>query len=158
MRSGLFMRIEEAFEWAQLFFTALFSFFTARLLGAAVELEHQWRQRMAGTRTNALVAAGEDRKPAPPQAGRHPHHHRPLPRQRRQLTPLSSPSGSFQEQRSRHAPHDQHHPQRKRQSGPRKRRASGRSVAQSLDGRWSGGYPATDAQPCIFNTFTHSNP
>ena len=28
------------------------------LLGAAVGLERQWRQRMAGTRTNALVAAG----------------------------------------------------------------------------------------------------
>src|SRR5579863_6642317 len=27
-------------------------------LGAAVGLERQWRQRMAGTRTNALVAAG----------------------------------------------------------------------------------------------------
>jgi putative Mg2+ transporter-C (MgtC) family protein len=32
--------------------------FTALLLGAAVGLERQWRQRMAGTRTNALVAAG----------------------------------------------------------------------------------------------------
>jgi len=31
--------------------------FTALLLGAAVGLERQWRQRMAGTRTNALVAA-----------------------------------------------------------------------------------------------------
>lgn len=30
----------------------------ALLLGAAVGLERQWRQRMAGTRTNALVAAG----------------------------------------------------------------------------------------------------
>ena len=28
------------------------------LLGATVGLERQWRQRMAGTRTNALVAAG----------------------------------------------------------------------------------------------------
>src|SRR5271169_7023994 len=28
------------------------------LLGAVVGLERQWRQRMAGTRTNALVAAG----------------------------------------------------------------------------------------------------
>ncbi len=27
-------------------------------MGAAVGLERQWRQRMAGTRTNALVAAG----------------------------------------------------------------------------------------------------
>src|ERR1700678_1120188 len=27
-------------------------------MGAAVVLERQWRQRMAGTRTNALVAAG----------------------------------------------------------------------------------------------------
>lgn len=30
----------------------------ATLLGAFVGLERQWRQRMAGTRTNALVAAG----------------------------------------------------------------------------------------------------
>lgn len=27
-------------------------------LGATIGLERQWRQRMAGTRTNALVAAG----------------------------------------------------------------------------------------------------
>jgi putative Mg2+ transporter-C (MgtC) family protein len=32
--------------------------FTALLLGTVVGLERQWRQRMAGTRTNALVAAG----------------------------------------------------------------------------------------------------
>jgi putative Mg2+ transporter-C (MgtC) family protein len=32
--------------------------FTALLLGATVGMERQWRQRMAGTRTNALVAAG----------------------------------------------------------------------------------------------------
>jgi putative Mg2+ transporter-C (MgtC) family protein len=32
--------------------------FTALSLGAVVGLERQWRQRMAGTRTNALVAAG----------------------------------------------------------------------------------------------------
>ncbi|MGA7633007.1 MAG: MgtC/SapB family protein [Terriglobales bacterium] len=32
--------------------------FSALLLGAVVGLERQWRQRMAGTRTNALVAAG----------------------------------------------------------------------------------------------------
>lgn len=32
--------------------------FTAILLGALVGMERQWRQRMAGTRTNALVAAG----------------------------------------------------------------------------------------------------
>jgi len=31
---------------------------TALLLGAVIGLERQWRQRMAGTRTNALVAAG----------------------------------------------------------------------------------------------------
>jgi putative Mg2+ transporter-C (MgtC) family protein len=30
----------------------------AVLMGATVGLERQWRQRMAGTRTNALVAAG----------------------------------------------------------------------------------------------------
>lgn len=40
--------------------TLLFAWrlFSALLLGAAVGLERQWRQRMAGTRTNALVAAG----------------------------------------------------------------------------------------------------
>jgi len=32
--------------------------FTALLLGATVGMERQWRQRMAGTRTNALVASG----------------------------------------------------------------------------------------------------
>ena len=32
--------------------------FAALFLGALVGLERQWRQRMAGTRTNALVAAG----------------------------------------------------------------------------------------------------
>jgi putative Mg2+ transporter-C (MgtC) family protein len=32
--------------------------FSAILLGSLVGLERQWRQRMAGTRTNALVAAG----------------------------------------------------------------------------------------------------
>jgi hypothetical protein len=31
---------------------------SALLLGTLVGLERQWRQRMAGTRTNALVAAG----------------------------------------------------------------------------------------------------
>ena len=30
----------------------------ALAMGATVGLERQWRQRMAGTRTNALVAAG----------------------------------------------------------------------------------------------------
>jgi putative Mg2+ transporter-C (MgtC) family protein len=30
----------------------------AQLLGAAIGLERQWRQRMAGLRTNALVATG----------------------------------------------------------------------------------------------------
>ena len=30
----------------------------ALLLGAVVGLERQWRQRMVGTRTNALVSAG----------------------------------------------------------------------------------------------------
>jgi putative Mg2+ transporter-C (MgtC) family protein len=32
--------------------------FTALLLGAAIGLERQWRQRMTGLRTNALVAVG----------------------------------------------------------------------------------------------------
>ena len=40
----------------------IFEFFVrlgaALLMGAVVGLERQWRQRMAGTRTNALVAAG----------------------------------------------------------------------------------------------------
>jgi putative Mg2+ transporter-C (MgtC) family protein len=36
----------------------LIRLFTALILGAFVGLERQWRQRMAGTRTNALVAAG----------------------------------------------------------------------------------------------------
>ena len=30
----------------------------ALLMGGVIGLERQWRQRMAGTRTNALVAAG----------------------------------------------------------------------------------------------------
>jgi putative Mg2+ transporter-C (MgtC) family protein len=36
----------------------LFRLSAALLMGAAVGMERQWRQRMAGTRTNALVAAG----------------------------------------------------------------------------------------------------
>jgi putative Mg2+ transporter-C (MgtC) family protein len=36
----------------------LFRLMAALLMGATVGLERQWRQRMAGTRTNALVAAG----------------------------------------------------------------------------------------------------
>jgi putative Mg2+ transporter-C (MgtC) family protein len=36
----------------------VFRLFVALLLGAVVGLERQWRQRFAGTRTNALVAAG----------------------------------------------------------------------------------------------------
>jgi putative Mg2+ transporter-C (MgtC) family protein len=36
----------------------LFRLGAALLLGAVVGLERQWRQRMAGTRTNALVSAG----------------------------------------------------------------------------------------------------
>ena len=31
---------------------------SAIFMGATVGLERQWRQRMAGTRTNALVASG----------------------------------------------------------------------------------------------------
>ncbi|MBV8729928.1 MAG: MgtC/SapB family protein [Acidobacteriia bacterium] len=38
--------------------TFLARLFTALALGATVGLERQWRQRMAGARTNALVAAG----------------------------------------------------------------------------------------------------
>jgi putative Mg2+ transporter-C (MgtC) family protein len=36
----------------------LYRLLAAGLLGSIVGLERQWRQRMAGTRTNALVAAG----------------------------------------------------------------------------------------------------
>lgn len=39
-------------------FDFLARLFSALLLGAVVGLERQWRQRIAGTRTNALVAAG----------------------------------------------------------------------------------------------------
>ena len=39
-------------------FGFLYRLLAAVLLGAVVGLERQWRQRMAGTRTNALVAAG----------------------------------------------------------------------------------------------------
>jgi putative Mg2+ transporter-C (MgtC) family protein len=40
------------------YFEFLLRLGAALLLGAIVGLERQWRQRMAGTRTNALVAAG----------------------------------------------------------------------------------------------------
>jgi putative Mg2+ transporter-C (MgtC) family protein len=40
------------------FFDFLIRLGSALLLGTVVGLERQWRQRMAGTRTNALVAAG----------------------------------------------------------------------------------------------------
>jgi hypothetical protein len=60
-----------------------------------------------------------------------------------------SHSGSLRERRSRHAPHDQQHPQRRRRSRPRVlQRAAQR--AQSLDGRRSGGYSATNAQGLCF--------
>lgn len=39
-------------------FSFLYRLLAAILLGAIVGVERQWRQRMAGTRTNALVAAG----------------------------------------------------------------------------------------------------
>ena len=39
-------------------FSFLYRLSAAVLLGAIVGVERQWRQRMAGTRTNALVAAG----------------------------------------------------------------------------------------------------
>lgn len=39
-------------------FGFLYRLLAAVLLGAVVGLERQWRQRMAGTRTNAFVAAG----------------------------------------------------------------------------------------------------
>lgn len=40
------------------YFDFLLRLGAALLLGATIGLERQWRQRMAGTRTNALVAAG----------------------------------------------------------------------------------------------------
>jgi uncharacterized membrane protein YhiD involved in acid resistance len=39
-------------------FSFLYRLLAAVMLGAIVGVERQWRQRMAGTRTNALVAAG----------------------------------------------------------------------------------------------------
>jgi len=39
-------------------FNLLLSLVAASLLGALVGVEHQWRQRMAGLRTNALVSLG----------------------------------------------------------------------------------------------------
>lgn len=50
-----------------------------------------------------------------------------------------------------------HHPQRKRQSGPRSAApAFGAQRRASTDAE-AEGTPATDARPCIFNTFTRSN-
>ena len=48
------------------------------------------------------------------------------------------------------------HPQRRRQSRPRVLCAP-RSGRSALTDAGAKGTPATDARPCIFNTFTHSN-
>ncbi|MFP4221389.1 MAG: MgtC/SapB family protein, partial [Phormidium sp.] len=41
-------------DWTEFAIRLLVAF----LLGSAIGLERQWRQRMAGLRTNALVATG----------------------------------------------------------------------------------------------------
>ena len=53
-RSPLLGRARDHFDWSLFLVAAVYD----GLLGALVGLERQWRQRMAGTRTNALVAAG----------------------------------------------------------------------------------------------------
>lgn len=50
-----------------------------------------------------------------------------------------------------------HHPQRRRQSGPRSAAPAVGAQRRALTGAGAEGTTATDAQPCIFNTFTHSN-
>jgi putative Mg2+ transporter-C (MgtC) family protein len=40
------------------FLSAFINLFSAVLLGALIGFERQWRQRMAGLRTNTLVALG----------------------------------------------------------------------------------------------------
>jgi len=49
------------------------------------------------------------------------------------------------------------HPQRRRQSRPRVRCAFIGAKRRALTDDAAEGTPATDARPCIFNTFTRSN-
>ncbi len=49
------------------------------------------------------------------------------------------------------------HPQRRRQSRPRSAAPAVGAQRRALTGDGAEGTPATDARPCIFNTFTHSN-
>ncbi|EBQ2272573.1 magnesium transport protein MgtC, partial [Salmonella enterica] len=45
-------------EERMLMFPYILNLLAAMLLGALIGAERQWRQRMAGLRTNALVATG----------------------------------------------------------------------------------------------------
>lgn len=63
--------------------------------------------------------------------------------------------GSFQEQRSRHAPHDQTTPAA--EAAVRGDRRESRSERSPLTDDGAQGTSTTDAQACIFNTFTRSN-
>jgi hypothetical protein len=49
------------------------------------------------------------------------------------------------------------HPQRRRRSGPRSAAPAVGAQRRALTDDGAQGKPATDARPCIFNTFTHSN-
>ena len=49
------------------------------------------------------------------------------------------------------------HPQRRRPSGPRSAAPAVGAQRRALTGDGAEGTSATDARPCIFNTFTHSN-
>jgi hypothetical protein len=49
------------------------------------------------------------------------------------------------------------HPQRRRQSRPRGAAPAVGAQRRALTGAGAEGTPATDARPCVFNTFTHSN-
>jgi hypothetical protein len=49
------------------------------------------------------------------------------------------------------------HPQRRRQSGPRSAAPAVGAQRRALTGAAAEGTPATDARPCLFNTFTRSN-
>jgi hypothetical protein len=50
-----------------------------------------------------------------------------------------------------------HHPQRRRQSRPRSAASAVEAQRRALTDAEAEGTPATDAPPCVFNTFTHSN-
>jgi hypothetical protein len=49
------------------------------------------------------------------------------------------------------------HPQRRRRSGPRSAASAVAAQRSALTDDAAEGTPATDAQPCLFNTFTRSN-